>query len=83
MYLIGPRHKLEAKMLVKSDRLAIVTMNAKYNKIWGLQQGLAQQVPNNLVRETGVVIVSTMVRQVLKLCLDRQRRNDAQIVSGR
>jgi len=53
--LIGPWHKLEAKVLVQTYSLAIVTMNAKYNKIWGLQQGLAQQVPNNLVRETGVI----------------------------
>ena len=71
MDLIGPWHKLEAKMLVKSYSFAIVAMNAKYNKIWGLQQSLAQQIPNNLVRETRVIFFITRARQVLKGCLDR------------
>ncbi len=71
MYLIWPRHKLEAKTFVKSNRFAIVTMNAKDNEIWGLQKGLAQQIPNNLVRETGVVLFVTTARQVLKFCLNR------------
>jgi hypothetical protein len=58
-------------MSVKSYRLAVVTMNAKDNKIWSLQQGLAQQIPNNLVRETGVVLFVATARQVLKFCLNR------------
>jgi hypothetical protein len=46
---IGAWHESEAKMLVQTYCLVIVLMNAKHNKIWVSQQGLAQQVPDNLV----------------------------------
>jgi hypothetical protein len=64
-------HKPEAKVLIKSYSPAIFTMDAKYDKIRGLPQCLAEQIPQNLVGESWIIFVVTVAGQVLKLRLDR------------